>query len=51
VDILDVTGDLGTGVVTARLTTLETGGSTKVFKGTYTVRNGVIVEFHVRQVS
>jgi hypothetical protein len=51
VEILDVSGDLGTGVVTARLTTLETDGSTKVFEGTYTVRNSVIVEFSVHQVS
>lgn len=51
VEILDTSGDLGTGVVTARLTSLETDGSTKVFEGTYTVKNNVIVEFHVRQVS
>jgi hypothetical protein len=50
VDILDVSGDSGTGVVTARLTTLETGGTTKVFQGTYTVKNGVITKFDVHQV-
>jgi hypothetical protein len=51
VQVLDVSGDAGTGVVTARLNTLETDGSTKVFEGTYTVKNGVITEFNVRQVS
>jgi hypothetical protein len=51
VQILDVSGDPAAGVVTARLTTLETDGSTKVFEGTYTVKNGVIAEFNVHQVS
>jgi len=51
VKILDVSGDVGTGVVTARLSTVETDGSSKVFQGTYTVKNGVIVNFNVRQVS
>jgi hypothetical protein len=51
VQILDVSGDPGAGIVTARLTTLETDGSTKVFEGTYTVKNGVIVEFNLHQVS
>lgn len=51
VQILDLSGDVGTAVVTARLTTLETDGSTKVFEGTYTVKNGVIAEFDVHQVS
>ncbi len=51
VQILDVSGDPGAGVVTARLTTLETDGSTKFFEGTYTVKNGVIAEFNVHQVS
>jgi hypothetical protein len=51
VQILDLSGDIGTAVVTARLTTLETDGSTKVFEGTYTVKNGVIAKFDVHQVS
>lgn len=51
VQILDFSGDIGTGVVTARITSLEADGSTKVFQGTYTVKNGVIAEFNVRQVS
>jgi hypothetical protein len=51
VQILDVSGDPAAGVVTARLTTLETDGSTKVFEGTYTVKNGVIAEFNVHEVS
>ena len=51
VQILDTSGDIGTGVVTAQVTSLETDGSTKVFRGTYTVRNGVITNFNVRQVS
>lgn len=50
VQILDLSGDTGTGVVTARLTTLETTGSTKFFEGTYTVKNSVIVKFNVHQV-
>lgn len=50
VQILDLSGDIGTGVVTARLTSLETDGSTKIFEGTYTVSNGVITKFNVRQV-
>ena len=51
VDILDVSGDTATAIVTARVTTLETDGSTKIFEGEYTVKNGVIVEFNVHQVS
>jgi len=51
VNIVDVSGDVATAVVTARLTTLETDGSSKVFQGTYTVKDGVIVRFNVRQVS
>lgn len=46
VTILSVAGD----VVTARLVALETDGTVKIFEGTYTVRNGVIVHFDVRQV-
>lgn len=51
VEILDLSGDIGTAVVTARLTTLETDGTSKVFQGEYTVRGGVITEFRVHQVS
>lgn len=51
VQILDLSGDIGTGVVTARVTSLETDGSTKVFRGMYTVRGGVITNFNVRQTS
>lgn len=46
VAILSVSGD----VVTARLTALQADGTAKIFQGTYTVRNGVIVGFSVRQV-
>lgn len=51
VEILDLSGDTGSAVVTARLTTLETDGTSKVFQGEYTVRDGVITEFKVHQVS
>jgi hypothetical protein len=51
VQILDVSGDIATATVTARLNTLEKDGSTKVFEGTYTVKNGVITAFNVHQVS
>lgn len=44
--ILSVAGD----VVTARLVAQETDGTVKIFEGAYTVRNGVIVHFDVRQV-
>lgn len=47
VTILSVSGD----VVTARLTAAETDGTIKVYEGSYTVRNGVIVHFDVHQVS
>jgi hypothetical protein len=47
VAILSVSGD----VVTARLTALQTDGTVKIFHGTYTVRDGAIVGFNVRQVS
>lgn len=50
-EILDLSGDPGGGVVTARLTTLETDGTSKVFQGEYTVRNGVISDFRVHRVS
>lgn len=46
-EIQNVSGN----TVTARLNTLETDGTTKTFQGDYTVRNGVIVTFKVRQVS
>lgn len=49
VEILDLSGDTSTAVVTARLTTLETDGTSKVFQGEYTVRDGVITEFNVHQ--
>jgi hypothetical protein len=42
-----VSGD----VVTAQITALQTNGSVKVFQGSYTVSNGVITRFSVRQVS
>jgi hypothetical protein len=51
VQILDLSGDIGTAVVTARVTSVETDGTSKVFQGTYTVRDSVITEFNVRQVS
>lgn len=47
VQVLGTSGD----TVTARITSLETDGSSKVFQGTYTVQNGVITRFSVRQVS
>lgn len=46
VTILSVSGN----VVTARLTALQTDGTVRVYQGTYTVKNGVIVGFNVRQV-
>lgn len=51
VEILDLSGDPGGAIVTARLTTLETDGTSKVFRGEYTVQDGVITEFRVHQVS
>lgn len=51
VQILGLSGGIGTGVVTARLTTLESDGTSKIFEGTYTVRNGIITKFNVHQVS
>ena len=51
VDVLDVSGDSGSGVVTARINAVQTDGSTAVFQGTYTVKNGVIAKFNVRRVS
>lgn len=47
VEILSVSGN----VVTARVDTLETDGTTKRFQGDYTVNGGVITAFRVRQVS
>jgi hypothetical protein len=38
-------------VVTAGLSALQTDGTVKSFQGTYTVNNGVITSFHVRQTS
>ena len=38
-------------VVTARLTARQTDGSVKTYHGTYTVENGVITKFNVRQTS
>jgi len=46
VTILSVSGN----VVTARLTAQQTDGTVKSYQGTYTVSNGVIVGFNVRQV-
>lgn len=46
VTILSVSGN----VVTARIIAQQTGGTIKIFQGTYTVSNGVIVGFNVRQV-
>ena len=36
-------------VVTGRLSALQSDGSVKTYHGTYTVRNGVITKFNVRQ--
>jgi hypothetical protein len=38
-------------VVTAQLTARQTDGSVKTYHGTYTVENGVITKFNVRQTS
>jgi hypothetical protein len=38
-------------VVTAGLSALQADGTVKIFQGTYTVSNGVITAFHVRQTS
>jgi hypothetical protein len=46
VEILSVSGD----VVTAQLTAQQASGTVKAYQGTYTVSNGVIVAFDVRQV-
>ena len=46
VTILSVSGN----VVTARLTAQQTDGTIKSYQGTYTISNGVIVGFNVRQV-
>jgi hypothetical protein len=37
-------------VVTARLAAYQSDGAIKTFQGTYTVKNGVITQFEVRQV-
>jgi hypothetical protein len=37
-------------VVTARLAAQQTDGTVRTYQGTYTVRNGAIVDFNVRQV-
>jgi hypothetical protein len=50
VNILDLSGDTSSAVVTARLTTLEKDGSSKTFQGEYTVKNGVIASFNVHEV-
>jgi len=47
VPAVSVVGD----VVTARLVAEQTNGSVKTFQGTYTVQNGEIIQFDVRQVS
>ncbi len=47
VSILSLSGS----VVTARVTAVQTDGTVKVFQGTYTVANGVITNFNVRQTS
>lgn len=47
VTILSVSGN----TVTARLTAEQTDGTIKIFQGTYTVTNGVIVGFNVRQIA
>jgi Protein kinase domain len=45
VDILSVSGN----VVTARITASQTDGTVKTFQGTYTVNDGIITQFNVRQ--
>jgi tRNA A-37 threonylcarbamoyl transferase component Bud32 len=47
VTILSVSGN----VVTARVAALQTDGTVKTYQGTYTVTNGVITQFNVRQIS
>jgi hypothetical protein len=47
VTIISVKGS----VVTAGLSALQADGTTKVYQGTYTVVNGVIVKSSIRQVS
>jgi zinc-ribbon domain len=47
VTVLSVSGN----VVTARLTAVQTDGTVKTFRGTYTIDNGVIIKFHVRQIN
>lgn len=51
VQVLDVSGDPGHGVVTVRLSTLETTGETKVFMGDYTVSGGEITQASVHEAS
>jgi hypothetical protein len=46
VTIMSVSGN----VVTAQLTAQQANGTDKTYQGTYTVSNGVIVAFNVRQV-
>lgn len=50
VKILDLSGDVASAVVTARITALQKDGSTKTFQGEYTVKNGVIASFNVHEV-
>lgn len=47
VTVLSVAGD----TVAARITATQNNGSIKIFQGTYTVENGVITAFDVRQLS
>ncbi|HEX3488765.1 MAG TPA: hypothetical protein VHU92_05460 [Streptosporangiaceae bacterium] len=47
VTVLSAAGD----TVTARITATQTNGTVKIFQGTYTVENGVITAFDVRQIS
>ena len=48
-DVLTVLSRAGP-VVTARLTAHQSDGTRKIFEGTYTVKDGVITQFEVRQV-
>jgi hypothetical protein len=47
VTVLSVTGD----TVAARVTATQANGTVKIFQGTYTVGNGAITAFDVRQIS
>jgi Protein kinase domain len=49
-DTLTILGTTNNGVVTARLTATQTDGAVKLYRGTYTVTDGVIVSTDVQRV-